>query len=503
MQTGYATPEATAEWAGIHGRIDYRHLGGGGLQVSAAGFGGYRITAGNAVHDRALRRALSAGINLIDTSANYADGKSEMLVGEVLQALVAEGRLRREQVVVVSKVGYLQGSNLEIADRRKKQGRGFPEQVPYAEGLKHCIHPEFLEDQLDRSLRRLGLDCLDVYLLHNPEYYLGWAQKQSIARSAARKEYYRRIEAAFRHLEREVDRGRIRTYGVSSNTLPAEAEDPQFTCLDTLRQIARSISSGNRFQVIQFPLNLLEPGAVIHPNQPDGRSLLAAAREAELGVLINRPLNAIRGQGLMRLADIAEAEPMSTEQVRDRIAALIESEGELEAEVDARLDLPDDLRSRLQQQMAVGNSLAEHWRDFGDWQRWEQVKQHHLAPRVAGALEFLQRQGSGVPSDRIRNHGQKLEAVFQAVDSIYLAAQQQAIAAIRRAAARADADWDRPIPTSRLALRALRSTAGVTTVLVGMRRESYVEDVLAEIREPVEVRERTESWGRLAEEFRE
>jgi hypothetical protein len=100
-------------------------------------------------------------------------------------------------------------------------------------------------------------------------------------------------------------------------------------------------------------------------------------------------------------------------------------------------------------------------------------------------------------SDGIRDHRRKLDAALLAVDAVYLREHQQTVDAIRRAAARADSDWDRSTPTSRLALRALRSTAGVTTVLVGMRREEYVEDVLAEIREPVDLRRRTESWRRL------
>jgi aryl-alcohol dehydrogenase-like predicted oxidoreductase len=75
--------------------------------------------------------------------------------------------------------------------------------VEYADGLEHCIHPDFLDDQIGRSLERLGLDALDGYLIHNPEYYLGWAHKQGFdSERAAVQEYYRRIDQAFRHLER-------------------------------------------------------------------------------------------------------------------------------------------------------------------------------------------------------------------------------------------------------------------------------------------------------------
>ena len=47
------------------------------------------------------------------------------------------------------------------------------------------------------------------------------------------------------------------------------------------------------------------------------------------------------------------------------------------------------------------------------------------------------------------------------------------------------------------ALRALRSTLGITTVLVGMRQESYVDDVLEELGRPVSTKDRTESWRKL------
>jgi aryl-alcohol dehydrogenase-like predicted oxidoreductase len=91
-------------------RVATAQLGRTGLHVSPAGFGGYHISAGIAEHAAALQHALVSGINLIDTSANYADGGSEELVGQVLAHRVDSGELRREAVVVVSKAGYLQES---------------------------------------------------------------------------------------------------------------------------------------------------------------------------------------------------------------------------------------------------------------------------------------------------------------------------------------------------------------------------------------------------------
>ena len=197
MIPGYATEAATADYIQKHGPIAGNKIGTTRLTASQAGFGCYRVSAGVSHHEQALHKALCEGINLIDTSANYADGGSESLVGQVLEKLVDAGDLAPEEVIVVSKVGYLQGQNYALSRERKQQGRPFPELVEYGEGLEHCIHPEFLRDQLTRSLERLNLETLDFYLLHNPEYYLEWAKKNRQPLEPARIEYYRRIKAAF------------------------------------------------------------------------------------------------------------------------------------------------------------------------------------------------------------------------------------------------------------------------------------------------------------------
>jgi len=86
MIRGYATREATKAHMGKH-PVACSPLGMTQLTVSQAGFGCYRISVGVAHHETALRRALAEGINLIDTSTNYADGGSEILVGQVLTNL--------------------------------------------------------------------------------------------------------------------------------------------------------------------------------------------------------------------------------------------------------------------------------------------------------------------------------------------------------------------------------------------------------------------------------
>jgi aryl-alcohol dehydrogenase-like predicted oxidoreductase len=301
---GAADAEATARAAARLGPHAAAPLGTTGLTVSRLGFGGYRVDDARPVFAEALARSL-ARCNLIDTSTNYTDGGSERLVGEVLAAEATAHRLRRQEVVVVSKVGYVQGQNLALASGRRRDGQPFPEMVEYMDGCWHCIHPQWLADQLERSLTRLRLETLDVLLLHNPEYFFSDAVHRGLRvdqLAAARDEFYRRLQAAFAFFESQVAAGKLRHYGVSSNTATANADDPEATSLVRMWSAAEAAGGpGHHFRVLQLPMNLVESGAVFEPNN-DGATVLEKAQELGVGVLVNRPLNAIVDNRLLRLA---------------------------------------------------------------------------------------------------------------------------------------------------------------------------------------------------------
>jgi aryl-alcohol dehydrogenase-like predicted oxidoreductase len=284
----------------------YRALGRTGLVTSSLGFGGYRIDDRTPEHAAALEQALLGGVNLIDTSTNYTDGSSETCIGNVL------ARHRREEVIVVSKVGYVQGQALAMARAREQRGAAFPEIVKCTDGCWHCIHPEFLADQLDRSLGRLRVEKVDVYLLHNPEYFFTGAAKRPRSGSleALRDEFYDRIRRAFSQLEDEVRRGRIGCYGVSSNTFGDPASDPEATSLERMWTIAGEVAREHHFAIAQLPANLFESGAMRTRNNLAGtRTVLEFAQEHDLAVLVNRPLNAFYREHLIRLADTPVRSP--------------------------------------------------------------------------------------------------------------------------------------------------------------------------------------------------
>ena len=481
-----ATADATAAYAArmkAGGKADgYAPLGTTGLTVSRVGFGGYRVDDETPEHREALRRSVVQGTNLIDTSTNYTDGGSERLVGEVVTEMVRSGRMKREEVVIVSKIGYVQGENLERAIERESSGRPFPEMVKYAEGVWHCIHPEFLEDQLARSLERLGVQVLDVCLLHNPEYYLSDAHERSHGTLAKRREeFYRRLAEAFAFLEEAARQGRIRWYGVSSNTCTRPADDPEATSLTQMLEAARRAGGADhRFRVLQLPLNLFEAGAALEPNNGPGpdQTVLECAISNSIGVLVNRPLNAMAGEGMVRLADVPA--PDASETSPDvPLEAVAELEREFRGGIAGRL------------QVAEGATPpAEFFRWSADLKgietrvrsldQWDQIETYRILPRLAQAVQALDQVLSGPMGNEWRDW-----------KSRYLPELRRLLAAIRaRAAAQSRAASDgvsaaldallpeerRRETLSRKALWVAASTPGVSSVLVGMRRPAYVDD---------------------------
>ena len=83
---------------------------------------------------------------------------------------------------------------------------------------------------------------------------------------------------------------------------------------------------------------------------------------------------------------------------------------------------------------------------------------------------------------------------FAIVEAVYQAATAQENKVLKARLALADPDWALAPCLSQMAIRALRSTAGISAVLVGMRRPADVDDVLAELARPVAAGQRLPSW---------
>src|SRR5262249_22979889 len=130
------------------------------------------------------------------TAINYRHQRSERSVGAALAQMFASGGLRRDEVVVATKAGFLTPGAV-------------PEWLSPADivGRMHSMAPDFLADQIDRSRVNLQIDTLDVFYLHNPETQLQFV---------SREEFDGRIRAAFARLEELSAAGKIRYYGTAT-----------------------------------------------------------------------------------------------------------------------------------------------------------------------------------------------------------------------------------------------------------------------------------------------
>ncbi|HSL05175.1 MAG TPA: aldo/keto reductase [Nitrospiraceae bacterium] len=496
---GSASPEGTARYAARmvsqsrhngHMEHGYGGFGNSGLTTSRLGFGTYRVDTNEPEHREALKKALREGVNLIDTSTNYMDGDSERLVGSVLGEFIKSGELTRKEVVVVSKIGYVQGHNLKQAEAREQAGRPYPDMVKYGEGIWHSIHPEYLGDQLTLSLDRLGLATLDVCLLHNPEYFLSEATHHDGGDLAATRDaFYRRIEHAFTFFESQVSAGRISYYGVSSNTVTADPSDAEATSLSRLCEaaIAAAASRGiarHHFAVLQCPMNLYEAGALVMPNtgMDQRETVLEVAQREGIAVLVNRPLNAMptKKSGVLRLADFpiegdvvdferqCQTVSVLEEEYRTAIAPALQHSGQGMAPADFFTWAVELTRVRPQIQG------LEHW---------EQIEHQMIAPHVNQVMQALSRHLTGTAAKQWESWRDRY--VPQLL-TLLGGLRREATDRSRAKTASVSAILDPLLPESmrkeslsRKALWVLASTPGITCVLNGMRSPAYVDNSLA------------------------
>lgn len=281
-------------------------------QLSRIGFGAYRTSVDSAEHQKALHLALQSGCNLIDTSSNYLDGKSEALVGKLLRE---HPDLKG---FVITKAGYIQGSNLKVWKALQAKVSTPINTIKIDDNFRYSIDPNYLQEQMKVSRQRLQTERIDGFLLHNPEYYF----KQE-GREVSTSEFYSQIQTAFEFLEEKVVQGEIRYYGISSNTFPLSTASMNTIDLNRVIAIAEEVSAQHHFKLIQFPFNFFEKGALQAHHA--GRSLLQIAQQKGLVTLCNRPLNANTQYGPFRIATYQQAiEQLSEKEEAEVFASALD-----------------------------------------------------------------------------------------------------------------------------------------------------------------------------------
>jgi len=293
-----ATPEATAQWAAGHESASFYRRGWDDLSVASVGLGTYLgepDAATDAAYAAALRRYWQLGGNLVDSAINYRFQRSERVIGAALAAAVAAGEVRREDIVLCTKGGYLSFDGAWPADpdawvRDTFITPGLVQPDEIVEG--HCMAPAYLRHQIAQSKHNLGVDCIDLYYLHNPE-----GQRAALGEAAFRD----RLREAFAALEVAVAQGHIAAYGAATwNGFRARPDEPEYLSLAAVLEVARDVSGDrHHFRAIQLPLNFQMLEGLGRANQPGDRSGLEAAAEHGVAVMASAAL--LQGRVLGRL----------------------------------------------------------------------------------------------------------------------------------------------------------------------------------------------------------
>jgi aryl-alcohol dehydrogenase-like predicted oxidoreductase len=209
--------------------MQYRKFGPLGWDVSVIGFGAWALGShwghqDDAVSVQALHTALDMGCNFIDTARAYGDGRSERIIAEALKTRSGE------RVYVASKIAPAPGT--------------WPPS-PY-DKLEQRLPAKYVEDELNKSLRDLNTDCVDVMQIHT------WTRA------------WNRHPAVFEQLARFKKQGKIAAVGIST------PEHDQHAVVDLMR--AGLVDS------VQLIYNIFE-------QEPAGY-LLPLAQELNIAVIV-------------------------------------------------------------------------------------------------------------------------------------------------------------------------------------------------------------------------
>src|ERR1700693_4298110 len=166
-----------------------RPLGSSGFHITTVGFGSWAIGGGgwafgwgpqdDAESIATMRHAVELGVNWIDTAAVYGLGHSEEVVGKLLRELPAS-----ERPLVFTKCGLTWDANNPM------------------QAAKRILKPETIRRECEDSLRRLGVERIDLYQFHWPD------------------ETGTPVEESWGEMIRLVDEGKIRAAGVSNFGVP-------------------------------------------------------------------------------------------------------------------------------------------------------------------------------------------------------------------------------------------------------------------------------------------
>jgi len=288
LTPGYATPEATRDYARRHAELPEGHFSEFNktrIRLSSLGVGTFPGEAGPET-DRAVAdivaHALEHGINVVDTAAHYRYGRALAAVGTGLRAARVAG-VPREAIFLVSKGGFItwhEGRPQDPEDwiRQRIVREGLAEVDDIAQGV-HCLSPDYIDYQLELSRRLMGVETLDAFLVDQPEIHFPRIGKEAT---------YQRLQAIYERLERAIQEGRLRWYGLSTfDALRVATDDPRFISLTSQLGLAEKAAQAvagegarHHFALVQMPFNLAMTEGFTRFNQATGQGNIASTLQA-------------------------------------------------------------------------------------------------------------------------------------------------------------------------------------------------------------------------------
>ena len=293
MISGYATSEGTKDFSkNSQVNLDNFKIFED-LHLSNVGIGTYLGNPDNQTDElvkNAVKQSVLSGVNVIDTAINYRAQKAERSVGKGISELIQEGKITRNQVFISSKNGYVT-NDADIQEdfmayvMRELGKTGIVKEGDITSGY-HCMTTAYLSDQLDRSLKNLDLECIDLMYLHNGI--------EGQIKDISKDEFLEKLKSVFELYEQKRDEGKIKFYGMATwECFRVKDNDTQHLSLEDIVEMAKKIGGDNHgFKFIQLPYNMNYDQALLAKNQIIQNkpvSILESAVTLGIGVFTSVP----------------------------------------------------------------------------------------------------------------------------------------------------------------------------------------------------------------------
>ncbi|AJM92452.1 aldo/keto reductase [Nitrosopumilus piranensis] len=293
MISGCATPEGTKKFAQNSGVNQENFKEFQHLVLSNVGIGTYLGDPDSKTDElvtNAVKQSILSGVNVVDTAINYRSQKAERSVGKAISELIQENKISRDQIFVSTKNGYVTNDadvQLGFWEYVKEEytKKGVVKEGDITSGY-HCMTPRYLSDQLDRSLKNLDLECVDLMYLHNAV--------EGQIKDVSKEQFLQNLQAVFELYEQKRSEGKIKFYGMATwECFRVSNDDPQYLSLEDTVNMAQKVGGENHgFRFIQLPYNMYYDQALLGKNQMIGEkniSALESATRLNIGVFTSVP----------------------------------------------------------------------------------------------------------------------------------------------------------------------------------------------------------------------